>query len=134
MQKNYRDNAYPALYYIELKTGQADRGPAWITRPQFSRERKTLYFANKALIRNKGGIQGNYVDKESGEEYWVSGVKKNGKDRHWAGGGPIQIDATVVADYLALRHLDQLPKQFHIVTLAPTDTTRFHIHENAPIT
>jgi hypothetical protein len=30
----------------------------------------------------------------------VSGVKKNGKDRHWAGSGKVLIEAAAVPDYL----------------------------------
>ena len=32
---------------------------------------------------------GNYVDMETGESFWVSGVKKNGEDRRWAGSGKV---------------------------------------------
>jgi len=28
------------------------------------------------------GVAGNHVDQGTGEEYWVSGVKKDGTDRH----------------------------------------------------
>jgi len=34
----------------------------------------------------------NYYDLENRESYWISGVKKNGEDRHWAGGGKIKIE------------------------------------------
>jgi hypothetical protein len=34
-----------------------------------------------------------------GIEYWVSGPKKNGRDRHWAGSGPVTIEADVVDEY-----------------------------------
>jgi hypothetical protein len=45
---------------------------------------------------------GNYVDMETGESFWVSGVKKNGKDRHWAGSGKVLIEAAAVAEYLEM--------------------------------
>ena len=44
-------------------------------------------------------MRGNYVDVKTGVEYWVSGPKKNGGDRHWAGSGKVQIDADVVDEY-----------------------------------
>jgi hypothetical protein len=37
---------------------------------------------------------------ETGESFWVSGVKKDGKDRHWAGSGRVLIEATAVRDCL----------------------------------
>ena len=43
---------------------------------------------------------GNYVDSETGESFWVSGVKKNGEDRHWAGSGKVLVEAAALADYL----------------------------------
>ena len=50
--------------------------------------------------QRRGESGGNYVDMETGESFWVSGVKKNGKDRHWAGSGKVLIEAGAVADYL----------------------------------
>jgi hypothetical protein len=46
-----------------------------------------------------GGSQANHRDVETGDEYWVSGVKKNREDRHWAGSGPVQIDDDVREEY-----------------------------------
>ena len=42
---------------------------------------------------------GNYVDMETGESFWVSGVKRNGEDRHWAGSGKVLIEAAALSDY-----------------------------------
>jgi hypothetical protein len=50
--------------------------------------------------QRRGQSGGNYVDMETGESFWVSGVKKNGEDRHWAGSGKVLIEAAAVADYL----------------------------------
>ena len=50
--------------------------------------------------QRRGESGGNYVDMETGESFWVSGVKKNGKDRHWAGSGKVLIEAAAVSDYL----------------------------------
>ena len=40
-----------------------------------------------------------YFDVKTGEEYWISGPKKNGQDRHWAGSGPVEIDPDVAEEY-----------------------------------
>jgi hypothetical protein len=50
--------------------------------------------------QRRGDSGGNYVDVENGESFWVSGVKKNGEDRHWAGSGKIQIEEAAVTEYL----------------------------------
>ena len=92
--------------YIELKTGYGDNGPAWISNVTFSKSGKTIYFNGKALKRMLGGgIAGNFCDLETGDEYWVSGVKKKGTNRHWAGAGKIQIDVNALNDFL--RHIGQ---------------------------
>ncbi len=51
--------------------------------------------------QRRGDSGGNYIDMETGESFWVSGVKKNGQDRHWAGSGKILIEAAAVTEYLA---------------------------------
>jgi len=87
--------------YIELKSGQGDRGPARIGRVTFSKTGTTIYYKEKSFQRIKGGgISGNYFDVETNEEYWISGVKKNGEDRHWAGSGNVEIDEDVKEEYL----------------------------------
>jgi len=91
------------VMYVELKSGYADNGPAWITRVTFSKTVKTVYFHGKALQRGAGrGISGNYFNVETGEEYWVSGIKTSSSNRHWAGSGAITIEADVRKEYLAL--------------------------------
>jgi len=90
------------IRYVELKTANGD-GPAWIGRVQLSKTGRTVYYRNKTLRRIPGGgISGNHVDVETGEEYWVSGVKKNQEDRHWAGHGPVIVDEDVKEEYEAL--------------------------------
>lgn len=89
------------LRYIELKSGYADDGPAWIGRVKISRTGNTIYFNDHAYQKCRG-ISGNYVDIETGEEYWISGVKKDGTDRHQGGSGKIVMDTKVVDQYLEL--------------------------------
>jgi hypothetical protein len=88
--------------YIELKTRQGDRGPARIGRVCFSASGRTIYYKGRAFQSCKGqGIGANYFDTESGEEYWISGPRKDGGDRHWAGGGTVEIDEDVADEYWA---------------------------------
>jgi hypothetical protein len=88
------------IMYVELKSGYHDNGPAWIGRVAFSKTGRTIYYRGKSLRRIPGGgISANHRDIETGEEYWVSGVKKDGEDRHWAGSGPVEIDEDVREEY-----------------------------------
>jgi hypothetical protein len=119
------------LKYIELKTGHDDKGPAWIARVLLSKSGRTVYFNGKALKRGTGA-SGNHFDIETGEEYWVSGVKRNGLDRHWAGSGMVSVEATAVAEYLQLVGSAQLDlSKFQVVDdLQSPDPAKFYPLEN----
>ena len=90
------------MMYVELKSGHGDSGPAWIGRVMFSKSGRSIFYRGAELIRITGGISGNYMDVQTREEFWVSGVKKRGSNRHWAGSGPVQVDDDVRAEYQAL--------------------------------
>jgi len=90
--------------YIELVSGYNHDGPARIGRVTFSKTGRTVYYRGKTLQRVKKGDEwgGNHVDAETGESYWISGVKKNREDRHWAGTGPVEIDEDAREEYFRL--------------------------------
>src|SRR5690554_7373181 len=89
--------------YLELKSGFSDNGPAWIGMVSFSKSGKTIYFDGKAFQSLNGtGISANYFDLESGNEYWISGVKKDMSDRHKFGGGKIFVEKRILSDYLKI--------------------------------
>ena len=91
------------IRYIELKTGYDDDGPAWVGKVKLSKSGRTVYFNDKAFRSCGGqGISGNYYDVETGEEYWISGVKRDGTDRHRAGSGRIIVQSSIVDEYLAV--------------------------------
>jgi hypothetical protein len=96
--------AMKTLRYIELKSGHSDNGPAWIGFVTTSKTGRTVYFDGRGLMKLKGQRRGesggNYVDMETGESFWVSGVKKNGEDRHWAGSGKVLIETAALSEYL----------------------------------
>jgi len=118
--------------YIELKSGFEDNGPAWIGKVEQSKSGRTIYFNGQAFKANRNPTGwGNYHDLETGDNYWISGVKKDGTDRHWAGGGTIQIDRSIVDEYLALVDLSQLDKsRYELVDIQPTDKQKFVQIEN----
>ena len=122
------------IKYIELKTGHSDNGPAWIARIAVSRSGQTIYFSDKALRKGGGQlVSGNYFDISNGDEYWVSGVKKKGGDRHGAASGNVAIEASVVAEYLEEAGVAVLPSRIIVVQDLPApDPGRFVGLENAP--
>ncbi len=87
------------LMYIELKSGYSDDGPAWIGYVKASKSKKTIYFNGHAFQKSRG-CYSNYVDIETGDEYWISGLKKNECNRHWAGHGKVFVDNRAVEEYL----------------------------------
>jgi len=117
------------LRYIELKSGYADNGPAWVAHVRTSKSGTQIYFNGKALQRGEGS---RHFDIETGEIYWVSGIKKNGADRHWAGGGKVSIEKGAVAAYLALVGETALDRARFVVVddLPRADIARFHVLAN----
>lgn len=120
------------LKYIELKTGHADNGPAWVARVRASKSGRTIYFNGKALKRAHLP-SANHYDIVNREAYWVSGVKKDGLDRHWAGSGKVAIEAGVVEEYLRVTGSAELDlTRFEVIKdLEPTDPAKFYDQENA---
>jgi hypothetical protein len=83
--------------------------------------------------QRRGEMGGNYVDMETGESFWISGVKKNGEDRHWAGSGKVRIEAAAVSEYLQTIGARALDKSRHEVTnsIRQTDIMRLSKLANA---
>ena len=118
------------ILYVELKTGYSDNGPAWIGKAQYSKTGRTIYFNGQAFRSCGGqGIGANFYDVETGDEYWISGVKKNQQDRHWAGSDSVMIDKKIVDEYLKVIGKENLnPNQYQIVDFEKSDI-RERIHE-----
>jgi hypothetical protein len=85
------------VMYIEFK-GEGLDGPARIGRVTFSNSGLSIYYNCKRFARLKGGYKANYYDVASGERYWISGCKKRGGDRLYAGGS-IEIDEDTREEY-----------------------------------
>jgi hypothetical protein len=119
------------IMYIENKSF-GHHGPAWIGFVEFSKSGQTLYFDNKALKKlKKPGINANHFDIETGEGYWVSGIKKNGQNRHQFGGGKIMLDRKSINEYLKLVSFTSIDQNhFEIVEFSVTDKNRFNTMEN----
>jgi hypothetical protein len=83
--------------YIESK-GEGLSGPGRIGRVTFSKSGKSIYYRGKMFQSLKGsGFKANYFDSETGEQFWISGCKKDGSDHLY--GGTIEIDEDVREEY-----------------------------------
>lgn len=92
------------LMFLENKKGDIDGHKARIGWVSFSKTAKTIYYRGKTLSRIKGGgVRGNYICEASGHEYWVSGVKKQGSNLHFAGTYKFHVDADAIDEFNALR-------------------------------
>jgi hypothetical protein len=105
MKKNQLTKGYiRRVMYVENKDADlfgADARIGWVT---FSKTGKTVYYKDKVLKRaTGGGISGNHYDELTGEEYWVSGVKRRGSNTHWAEGGNVAIDDDALDEYTKLK-------------------------------
>lgn len=96
------------IMYIEDKSAGLV-GPARIGRVAFSKTGLSLYYGGKTFRSLKGGYKSNYYDVETGDEYWISGCKKNGEDRLYRSNLPIEIDEDVREEYW--RSIRNLPSK-----------------------
>lgn len=81
------------LRYIEAKTDTLN-GEARIGYVTFSKTGKTIYYGGRAFrsLKGRGGSKANYYDVATGEEYWISGCRKDGEDRLYESNLPVAID------------------------------------------
>jgi hypothetical protein len=90
-------NMETRIMYIEYKGGGIT-GPARIGRVTFSKSGKSLYYQGRRFQTLAGrGFKANYFDVATGDEYWISGCKKDGTDRLYA--GAVEIDEDVAEEY-----------------------------------
>lgn len=92
------------VMYIENKDGDIDGIPGRIGWVTFSQTGQSLYYRGRTLKKAKrGGIRGNFYDEATGEEYWVSGIKKRGTNQHWAESTQVQIDPDALAEFQRIK-------------------------------
>lgn len=89
------------IMYIEYKGGGLS-GPARIGRVSLSKTGKTIYYGGKTFQSLKGagaGNKANFVDVETGDQYWISGCKRDGLDRLYGERVPVEIDDDAREEY-----------------------------------
>jgi hypothetical protein len=91
------------VMYVENKDGLIDGVHGRIGWVSFSKTGQTVYYRGRTLQKGSG-ISGNFLDAESGEEYWVSGVKRRGSNAHPAEQGvSIEVDPDALDKYRSIR-------------------------------
>jgi hypothetical protein len=92
------------VMYVENKDGDIAGVTARIGWVTFSQTGLSVYYRGRTLKRTKGrGTRGNYFDEETGEEFWVSGLKVKGSNAHRAEPTKVVIDDDAREQYRRLR-------------------------------
>ena len=88
------------IMYIEDKS-EGLNGPARIGRVTLSKSGQSLHYGGRNYQRLGGnGYKANYFDAETGTHFWISGPRKDGRDRLYEGSTkPVEIDADVQEEY-----------------------------------
>ena len=87
------------IMYIESKADSLN-GAARIGRVTFSKSGRTIYYRGRSFYRIEGGgFKSNHFDKETGDHYWISGPRKDGRDRLYVSHLPVEIDEDVREEY-----------------------------------
>ena len=94
-----KKNLKSRIMYIEYKGGGI-LGHGRIGRVYFSKSGKSLYYRNQRFASLKGsGFKSNYYDVDTGEEYWISGPRKDQNDKLYGGNKGVEIDDDVREEY-----------------------------------
>lgn len=89
------------IMYIECKAGNLT-GPARIGRVTYSKTGATLHYRGQEFRSLKGaGFKANYYDVNTGDEYWISGPRRDGRDALYVTNVATEIDADVSDEYWA---------------------------------
>jgi hypothetical protein len=101
MYVEYKGGGFVNPYgYGEVSTGGGLHGSARIGRVTFSRTGATLHYRDKSFQSLKGsGFKANYYCVETGEQYWISGPRRDGTDRLYKSDWPVEIDEDVREEY-----------------------------------
>jgi hypothetical protein len=87
------------IMYIERKA-ESLNGPARIGRVTFSKTGRTLEYKGRKFAKSKSGYKWNHFDEETGDEYWISGPRRDGRDRLYPQSSlPVEIDEDVREEY-----------------------------------
>jgi hypothetical protein len=85
------------IMWIESKGGELS-GPARIGRVRYSKSGSSVWYQGRRFETLRGaGSKSNYVEVETGEEYWISGCRRDGMDALYS--TDVEIDEDVRHEY-----------------------------------
>jgi hypothetical protein len=91
------------LMYLEHKSGLINGAHARIGWVTFSKTGQSVHYGALTLAKARTA-SGNFIDPETGDEYWVSGVKKRGSNSHPGERSVnIVIDDDALTEFAAIR-------------------------------
>jgi hypothetical protein len=93
-------SAKSRIMYIENKSAGLN-GAARIGRVTLSKSGRSLRYGGRTFQSLGGaGFKANYFDVESGEHFWISGPRRDGRDRLYDGSSmPVDIDHDIAEEY-----------------------------------
>ena len=92
------------VMYLENKDGLLEGSQARIGWVSFSKTGRTVYYSGRSLKALGGrGVRGNFIDEKSGEEFWISGLKKRGSNAHESESASVVVDDDAKDEYARLR-------------------------------
>jgi hypothetical protein len=92
------ESARSRIMYIESKA-ESLQSPARIGRVTFTKSGKGIYYRGREFYRISG-FKANYAEVEIHNPYWISGPRRDGRDRLYTHSGlPIEIDDDVREEY-----------------------------------
>jgi len=92
------------LYIEKVTKGSNHDDEARIGKVSYSKTGQTIYYKDKKLQKIKGGgASSNYKDEATDQEYWVSGIKKEGSNRHRFGSGIVIVDKEAKSEFLKIK-------------------------------
>ena len=111
----------PGYPEIQTSSGGGLHGSARIGRVTFSRTGATLHYGEKSFQSLGGtGFKANYFCLETGEQYWISGPRRDGTDRLYKSDWPVEIDEDVREEYWTVIRKRPELKQHATTSLSTT--------------
>jgi len=87
------------IMYIEDKS-EGLNGPARIGRVTFSKSGRSVHYRGRSFQKVGSGYKYNHIAEGNGERFWISGPRKDGKDRLYPESSlPVEIDDDVADEY-----------------------------------
>jgi hypothetical protein len=102
------------VMWIEHKEGDGLVGPARIGWVHVQQKGKRLDYRGQSFRTLDGrGFKANYYDVATGDEYWISGCRRDGRDALYA--TEAEIDEDALAEYWV--NIRRLPENIRITRL-----------------